>query len=142
MDGEWFDARTRALARPTGRGGLFTLWLHLALTGPLLVLLRILRIEPGSSPLSSENACYAAGGYVVEMQSRPILDYCCFCRTSSGAICKDAAPKALYNATDKVGRGAVRDVACLLAKDSPASGCTATCRAMPVRVTAPKNMMA
>jgi hypothetical protein len=141
MDGEWFDSQTRAFAQTAPRGGLFLLWLHFAFVGPLLVLLRVLRIQPGSTPLSSENACYAAGGYVVEIQSRPVLDYCCFCKTSAGAICKDAAPKALFNAGDKVGRGAVVDVACLRAKDARASDCTATCREMPVRLTAPKSML-
>jgi hypothetical protein len=141
MDGEWFDAKTRAFARSAPGGGLFLLWIHLAYFGPLLVLLRMLRIEPGSIRLSSESACYSAGGYVVEIQSRPVVDYCCFCRTAAGAICKDAAPKAVYGSGDRTGKGLVLDVSCLRARDTKATDCTATCQEMPVRLTAPTSML-
>jgi hypothetical protein len=140
MDGEWFDSQTRAFAQTAPRGGLFLLWLHLACLGPVLVLLRILRIEPGP-PLASEAACYQAGGYVVEFEKKPVVDYCCFCRDAAGAFCPDAAPKAVYDAGDKAGKAKVKDVTCLRARDTAAPDCTATCKKMPPRKNAPTQFL-
>jgi hypothetical protein len=112
---------------------LFVTGLGLALLVPFVALTRLTRQVHRLDPVKTEDTCYAAGGYVVEVENRPITDWCCVCEDSKGAICVDAAPKAQYAATDHIGRFRAQSVTCLLAGDKPAAGCTAICVQIPVR---------
>lgn len=129
-----FDAISKASVTASLREMLVTgLWL--TSFAQLLTLTRLQQQSSRLGSVTSEKSCYAIGGYVVEVESRPIRDWCCVCEDAKGAICTDAAPKAVFNATDSIGRFQARSVACLLAGDKPAPGCTATCMEIPVRAS-------
>jgi hypothetical protein len=140
MQHDRFDRLAVRLASGASRRGTLLLWAQLVCIGPLVALARALPIQPGP-PLASEEACFQAGGYVVEVQSWPIVDLCCFCQDAKGGFCKDAAPKAVYGSGDPTGSGPAQDVACLRAGDASATGCTAKCRPMPPRRSAPERWL-
>lgn len=129
-----FDAIAKASVTASLREMLVTgLWL--TSLAPLLSLTRIHQQSNRLAAVTSEASCYANGGYVVEVESRPIRDVCCVCEDAKGAICADAAPKAVFSASDLIGRFQAQSIACLRAGDKPAPGCTAACTAIPVRAS-------
>ena len=127
-----FDELARAAATES-LGALVRMSFALALLFPLVTLTRLARQSDRLVTVTNEDLCYAAGGYLVEVQARPVQDWCCVCQDANGAICTKAAPKAVFSATDRVGRLGAQAVTCLLAGDKPAAGCTATCVSIPVR---------
>lgn len=127
-----FDEIAKRVASETV-GELLITGLSTVLILPILTLTRFVRQSTRLVPVTNEDACYAAGGYVVEIQSRPITDWCCVCENANGAICPSAAPKAVFEASDRIGSLRARAVSCLLAGDKPAIGCTATCVPISIR---------
>jgi hypothetical protein len=121
MAGHWLDGVAKALAArflmPGGRGQ------------DTSVAARFISAD--------EKACYADGGYIVEIGARPVVDQCCICRNVAGRQCPDVAPKMLFAAADRIGRGSVTSIVCLAAGDVPVSTCTPTCRSLTRRSDAP-----
>jgi len=84
-----------------------------------------------------EETCYATGGYLVEVDSEPVTDWCCFCRDAGDGVCDEVAPKAVYAPDDPNGEGPVQAVACLAANDVPVDACAVSCAPIPPREDAP-----
>jgi hypothetical protein len=87
--------------------------------------------------VDDEDDCYASGGYLVEVEPQPVVDWCCYCRGADAEVCEEVAPKAVYAPDDPTGEGPVQGVACLAAGDVPVDACASSCAPIRPRNDAP-----